>query len=102
MRGGLCGWQVHSVRRKSCDADSSEEPSAGGWERGNPVRGCGDFGACSDGGASSEGAELGLSAIGGRVRRGGVLGEVAELGLSAPRGLWGEGLVGALRARGEL
>jgi hypothetical protein len=42
-------------------------------------------------GASSEGAELGLSAIGGRVRRGGVLGEVAELGLSAPRGAYGEG-----------
>jgi hypothetical protein len=38
------GWQAHSVRRESCNSDSSPEPAAACSERGNPVRGWGDFG----------------------------------------------------------
>jgi len=132
MRGGLCGWQVHSVRRKSCDADSSEEPSAGGGERGNLVRGCGDFGACLDGGRVRREPSWGSAIPRACSERGassearvrslacpGLLGGMLEWGRAsrlAPgkrqqasavqglrRGSWlGEGLVGALRAQGEL
>jgi hypothetical protein len=36
------GGYAHSVRRESCNSDSSPEPAAAGLERGNPVRGWGN------------------------------------------------------------
>jgi hypothetical protein len=40
---------VRVGRGRAVITDSSPEPSAGGGERGNPVRGCGDFGAVTPG-----------------------------------------------------
>jgi len=83
VRGGRGeGWQAHSVRRESCNSDSSPEPSAAGsegreagWVRGEPRTGfcvivLGTGGAAS---GSRHAPDIDRSS----VRDGGVLGEWA-------------------------